>query len=200
MSKWFGPKSKDIFESFAEEMGFVFNPGSTFKPFTVEAKIKNWIVLLDIYTVHANNATIQYTRFRTKFNIDNDLKFNFDANGFFNRLFYGKVRILTNDENFDRVFFVRGSNPLLTSRLFESEVIRNKLLQEPKLTLELKHHKPVFGQRDPENVRSLTMQTLGVVKDKARLREMLLIMAALLHQLQAIGVARPETVEMLLVE
>lgn len=195
MSKWFGPKAKDIFESFAEEMGFEFIPGSTFKPFRVEARVKNWVVVLDIYTIHANNATIQYTRLRTKFNVENDLIFNLDANGFFNRLFHGSSRVLTNDENFDKVFFARGSNPLLVSRLFEAEVIRKKILIEPKMTLELKHHKPMFGRKDPEHVRLLTMQTLGVVKDKARLREMLLTMAALLHQLQAIGVARPEVAD-----
>lgn len=200
MSKWFGPKAKDIFESFAEEMGFEFIAGSTFKPFRVEARVKNWVVVLDIYTVHANNATIQYTRLRTKFNVGNDLLFHLNANGFFNRLFYGSSRVLTQDEHFDKVFFVRGSDPLLLSRLFEAEIIRKKIMIDPKMTLELKHHKPMFGRKDPEYVRLLTMQTLGVVKEKAKLREMLLTMAALLHQLQSIGVAQPSEVEVPVVE
>jgi hypothetical protein len=67
---------------------------------------------------------------------------------------------------------------------------RQKILDQPKIRLEVKDSEGWVGPKFPEDVDELHFQVVGVIKDVERLKALFDLFAAVLDQLCRIGSAR----------
>jgi hypothetical protein len=100
--------------------------------------------------------------------------------------------IAVGDPEFDEAFIIKGNDEGKVCGLFANPKIRQMILAQPKIRLEVKDSEGWFGPNFPEGVDKLHFQVLGVIKDVARLKALFELFAAVLDQLCRIGSAHKE--------
>lgn len=64
LKRVFGPSQDEVWRQLSKEIGAEFAPGGVVKPAKVKARVRDWTVTLDTYTVSHNNLTTTFTRIR----------------------------------------------------------------------------------------------------------------------------------------
>ena len=93
------------------------------------------------------------------------------------------------DPEFDEACIIKGNDEERVRELFSNTKIRQMILAQPKIRLEVKDSEGWFGPKFPEGVDELHFQVLGVIKDVERLKKLFDLFAAVLDQLCRIGSA-----------
>jgi hypothetical protein len=190
----FGASRKESWESFAKEMnGEVIKLGKL-KGDGVLVPYKTFEILLDTYTVSTGNAAITYTRLRTTFINPRAIDFKIYHKSFFSQFgkMLGMQDIEIGDMAFDHDFIIKGNATGEIVKLFNRSRIKQHILAEPKLTLQIKHKNEWLQKPLKENESIIEYQSVGVIKDNPRLINLCELFKDILDALVEDEIANPE--------
>jgi hypothetical protein len=184
---WFGPNKDEVWRQLSEEIGAEFVEGAFCKGCKVQAHVGPWTVTLDINS----DGESQSTRIRAPYVNPEGFQFTIYRKGLFSNLgkLLGMQDIEIGDPEFDEAFVVKGNDEGKVCGLFANPKIRQMILAQPKIRLEVKDSEGWFGPKFPQDVDELHFQVLGVIKDVERLKSLFELFAAVLNQLCQIGTA-----------
>ena len=184
---WFGPSKDEVWRQLSEEIGAEFVEGGFWKGSKVQAHVGPWTVTLDIN----NDGESQSTRIRAPYVNPEGFRFTIYRKGFFSNLgkLLGMQDIEVGDPEFDEAFVIKGNDEGKVCGLFANPKIRQMILAQQKIRLEVKDSEGWFGPKFPQDVDELHFQVLGVIKDVERLKALFDLFAAVLNQLCKIGSA-----------
>jgi len=185
---WFGPSRDEVWRQLSEEIGAEVVQGGFWKGGSkVKAHVGPWTVTLDLN----NDGESQSTRIRAPYVNPEGFRFTIYRKGFFSDLgkLLGMQDIEVGDPEFDEAFIIKGNDEGKVCSLFANPKIRQMILAQPKIRLEVKDSEGWFGPKFPEGVDELHFKVLGVIKDVERLKTLFDLFAAVLDQLCRIGSA-----------
>jgi len=187
----FGPSKEEIWRQLSAEIGARFVDGGFWRGDKVQATVGEWTVTLDIYTVHAGNAHVHYTRLRAPFVNADGFRFLVYRTGLFSGLGrqLGMQDLEVGFPDFDRDFVVKGNNETLVRWFFADERIRSLLHEQPEVRFEVVDDEGWFGASFPDGVDELRFQVRGVIKDVGLLKQLFTLFSATLERLCAMGSA-----------
>lgn len=182
---------REIFAALAEKLQGDFEKGSVWKNDLVRARSGPWEVVMDQYTIHANNAHIPITRIRAPFLNKDGLRFGLSEEGFFQRL--GKKLGMQDLEigyrDFDRAFRITGNKRDQIRRLLEDDTLRQLLLEDPAISLAIKDDEGLFKQKYPKGVDLLYFQKHKHILDLPTLERFYALFSLVLERLVQIDSA-----------
>jgi hypothetical protein len=190
----FGPSKKEIWKQLADEINANYVNNGFWAGDRVEARVDNWVVVLDTYTVSTGKSSVTYTRMRAPFvNLDN-FYFKIHRSGIFTEFgkMFGMEDINIGCEEFDEDFVIKSNSEEKVKKLFSNESIRALIQDQPHINLEIKDDEGFFKAHFPEGVDELYFQVTGVIKDINRLKELYELFSEVLKQLCCMGSASAE--------
>ena len=187
----FGPSKEEIWKKLSEEIRADFVDGGFWKGSKVEAKVKEWTVTLDTFTVSTGKTVVVFTRMRAPFVNRDGLRFKIYRKGWLSDLgkALGMQDLETGFADFDDEFIIKGNNPQQIRQLFSSPVTRELIQAQPSINLEVRDDEGWFGTSFPENVDELLFQVGGIIKEIDRLKLLYELFAEVLNELCLIGSA-----------
>lgn len=188
----FGPSREEVWRQLCREIGADFVEGGFWKGDKVQARVGDWVVTLDTYTVAAGKTHVEYTRLRAPFVSRDGFRFLVYRKSFFSEL--GKKLGMQDIEvghsvHFDEDFIVKGNDESKVRALFANPEIRRLLDEQPEIRLEIKDKDGSFRNILPEDVDELHVQIRGVIKDVGRLKMLFDLFAEVLDELSRMGSA-----------
>jgi hypothetical protein len=190
----FGPSREEVWRQLCQEIGADFVEGGFWKGDKVQARVEDWIVTLDTYTVHAGKVHVELTRLRAPFVSRDGFRFVVYRKSFFSDL--GKKLGMQDIEaghslHFDEDFILQGNDESKVRALFANPEIRRLLEEQPEIRLEIKDkdHGSGFRNTLPEDVDELHLQIHGFIKDVGRLKRLFDLFAEVLDELTRMGSA-----------
>lgn len=187
----FGPSKREMWKLLADEIGAAYIDGGFWKGDRVEAKVGEWKMILDTYTVSTGKSSSTYTRIRAPYVNPDGFRFKIYHAGIFSEM--GKVLGMQDIEvgcpEFDEAYVIKGENEEKVRELFSDEKIRELIQAQPNFYLEVKNDEGIFGPAFPEEVDELYFQVYGIVKDIEALKGLFEIFAEVLNQLCLMGSA-----------
>ena len=187
----FGPSKAEIWQQLSTEIGAQYVDGGFLRGDRVQAKVGEWPVTLDIYTVHAGNSHVKYTRLRAPFVNADGFRFLVYRAGFFSELgkSLGMQDVEVGVPEFDRDFIIKGNNETLLRWLFADERIRALLHEQPEVRFEVVDDEGWFGAHFPDGADELRFQARGIIKDLNLLKHLFDLFSATLERLCSMGSA-----------
>jgi hypothetical protein len=187
----FGPSQNEIWRQLSEQIGAKFVAGGFLHGDKVVARVKDWTLTLDTYTVSTGKSSATFTRMRAPFVNADGFRFTVYRHGIFSEL--GKKLGMQDVEvgvpDFDRDFVIKGSDEARLRALFMDAKVRELIAAQPHIRLEVVNDEGWFGAQFPEGVDELRFQIGGVLKDLAQLKLLFELFAAVLNRLCAMGSA-----------
>ncbi len=187
----FGPSKKEIWEQLSNEIEADIVNSGLWKGDKVVARVKEWTITLDTYTVSTGKTHITYTRMRAPYVNKDGFRFKIYRKGLFSGLgkLFGMEDIEVGFPGFDEEFIIKGNNKQKLIELFSNSKIRELIELQPQISFEVKDDEGWFGKEFPYGVDELYFQVTGVIKDVERLKTLYYLFAEVLGQLCMIGSA-----------
>ena len=184
--------SKDeVWKELSKEIGAEFIEGGRRKSDKLCAKVKEWTVTLDTYSVTAGGAQNTYTRMRSPYINRDNFKFSIYHRDFLSDIgkLLGMQDITTGYSEFDREFIIKGNDKEKVKLLLANSKICELIQKEPTINLLIKEDEGWFTEDFPEGIDELYLEVTGVVKDVKRLKSMFDLFSEILNHLCHIGSA-----------
>jgi hypothetical protein len=187
----FGPSKEEIWQQLCSEIGADFVQGGFWRGDKVQARVKEWVITLDTYTVSNGKTSTTYTRMRAPYVNRDGFRFTIYRKGLFSELgkLLGMQDIEIGDPEFDRDFIIKGDNEAQVLALFANPKIRQLIQAQPSICLQVKDDEGWFSKSFPEGVDELYFQVIGIIKDVERLKSLYELFAETLDHLCRIGSA-----------
>ena len=191
LRKIFGPNKEEVWRKLSEEIDADFIDGGLLRADKIIAKVKEWVITLDTYTVSTGKSSTTYTRMRAPYVNKDGFRFKIYREGFFSDVgkLFGLQDIEVGFPEFDEEFIIKGNDTEKLRQLFSNSNIRELIQLQPDISLEVKDDEGWFGTDFPEGVDELYFQVNGVIKDADRLKNLYVLFAFVLNQLCVIGSA-----------
>lgn len=184
----FGRHKREIWRQLAEQLAGSFFRGKLLQPDRVEAYYGDWTITLDHFMVDK----MVFTRIRAPYVNWDDFTFKVFREHLGHRIgkVFGMKDLEVGYPEFDRSFVIQGSDERKLQMMFANPKIRELLLFQPKILLELKTEAPLFQRpKFPENVNELYYHVGGILRDLDQLHDLFDLFAYTLDHLCAIGTA-----------
>lgn len=187
----FGPHQDEIWKQLSSELGATFVEGSFWKGSKVQAQAKEWVITLDTYTVHANNANITYTRIRAPYVNKDGFRFTIYRKSIFSEIgkLFGMQDVEVGYPEFDNAFIIKGNDESKLRSLFNNAKVRDLIQAQPEIYFHVKDDEGWFKTKFPDGVDELYFQVRGVIQDVQRLKALYGLFAEVLNHLCSIGSA-----------
>jgi len=187
----FGPSKEEIWTKVSDEIEGNFVDGGFFRGDKLIAKVKEWVITLDTYTVSDGKTSTIYTRMRAPYVNKDGFRFKIYRKGLFSNLgkLFGLQDIEVGFSEFDEAFIIKGNDTEKLVQLFSNSKIRELIQLQPNISLEVKDDEGWFGTEFPQGVDELYFQVHGIIKDVERLKNLYYLFAEILNQLCLIGSA-----------
>jgi len=187
----FGPSQDEVWRQLCNEIGAEFVEGGFWKGDKVQARVGEWTVTLDTYTVSTGKTHVTYTRIRAPYVNKDGFRFTIYRRGLFSDFskLLGMQDIEVGDPEFDHDFIIKGNDESRALTLFGNPKIRQLVQAQPSIHLQVKDDEGWFGASFPEGVDELYFQVVGVIKDVERLKALYALFAETLNHLCHIGSA-----------
>ena len=123
---------------------------------TVEVTYKEHKILFDVYVnysvVGSSSIDREYTRVRLEFISLDNLKLRLIPQGFIDTIgkLFGAQDILIGDKEFDKRFVIKGNEEFKIQMLFSNKIIREILLSQKDLYLEIMEEYGIFDEKIKE--------------------------------------------------
>jgi hypothetical protein len=191
LRKLFGPSKEEVWSQLSKEIGADYQEGGFFKKGSVLVTHRQWQIMLDTYTVSTGKSTIIYTRMRTPYVNNDGFRFRIYRKSIFSGLgkWLGMQDIEIGDPYFDEEFIIQGKPVEMVMTLFANMNIRQLIQKQPDIHFEVKDDEGIFGKTFPAGVDELYFQTIGVIKDKQRLKDLFDLFSSVLEELCRLGSA-----------
>ena len=188
----FGPIREDIWRQLAAETGASFVEGGFWKGDKVEASHGEWRITLE----NVVYGKIPTTRLRAPYVNPDGFRFTVYRKQILSGLgkMLGMQDVDVGQPDFDRDFVIQGTDEAKLRRLFANARIRELIAAQPQIHFTVKEApgiftRDLFAEVPPENVNALEFLTIGVIKDKERLRLLFDLFAETLDELCRMGSA-----------
>lgn len=191
LRQMFGPSQDEVWDRLCAETGGTKVEGGFWKGSKVQVRVKEWIITLDIYTVHAGGYHQSYTRMRAPYVNPEGFRFSVIRKHFFSGLAaaLGFQDVNVGFPEFDEAFVIRGNNETKLRDLFANPHLRELLSAQPQVCFEVKDDEGWFGAAFPAGVDELIFTIPGQVKEVERLKSLYKLFAVTLDHLCHIGAA-----------
>ncbi len=168
-------QQQEAWSRFAVEIGAEFVKGGFRRSSLVRARLREWTVTLDTYSVPSGNSSTTYTRMRAPLQNMDGFQFLIFRTGLISKLdkALGSQDIEIGDAEFDRRFTIQGNNESKVRALFSNQRLRQLVQEQRSIRL---------GVKDNE----LRFETQGVIKDIERLKSLIELFKETLTQLQGL--------------
>ena len=183
----FGPSQEEVWQQLSGEIGADFIPGGFLDTDKVVARVQEWTVTLDVFSV---GRLGHFTRMRAPY---------VNPDGFRFTICRGLLResgekwwlpdIEVGYPEFDTHFVTQGNDETKVRALLANPRIRELIQAQESLFLQVKDDEGWFGAHFPEGVDELYFQVPGVLKDLERLRSLYDLFAEILNHLCHLGSA-----------
>jgi hypothetical protein len=181
----FGPSQQEVWETLCNEIEADIVDGGFFRGKKVIAKVKEWVITLDTYTVSNGKTHITFTRMRAPYISKDGFKFKIYREGIFSDI--GKLIGLEDIEigypEFDDEFIIKGNDTDKLISLFSNSQVRKLIEMQPNISFEVKDDEGWFGSEFPQGVDELYFQVPGIIRDVDRLKSLYFLFAEVLNQL-----------------
>lgn len=190
----FGPSQEEIWNQFANEIDADFINQGFWKTKKIVARFENWAITFDTYTRSTGKTSTTYTRIRAPYVNKDGFNFKICKRGWLSgiRKTLGMKDIEIGYPEFDEKFFIRGNDELRLVELFSSDKIRELVISQDTMYLEVKNDEGWFGTDLPEGITELYFHTIGVIKDVERLKNLYMLFSLMLNKLCIMGSADEE--------
>jgi hypothetical protein len=187
----FGPSRDEVWQKLSHEIGGDFNDGGFWKGSKLQIEHGEWTITLDTYTVSTGKSSTTYTRIRAPYINRDNFRFTIYRKSIFSGIgkMLGMQDVEIGDSQFDEDFIIKGNNEHQLRYLFANDKIRRSISTQPHIHLQVKDDEGYFGSKFPQGVDELYFQTVGVIKDTQRLKQLFELFAEVLNHLCHIGSA-----------
>jgi hypothetical protein len=187
----FGPSKKEIWRSLSDQIGSEFKDGGFFSEDKVVARVKDWTLTLDTYTVSTGKTSITYTRMRAPYVNKDGFRFKIYRKGVFSEIgkMFGSQDVEIGFPEFDEDFIIKGNDEQKLRSLFANNKIRELIALQPDICLEVKDDEGWFATSFPEGVDELYFSVSGVIKDIELLKALFDLYGEVLNQMCLMGSA-----------
>jgi len=189
---FFPPQRRALWSEVSRELGAEFIRGGVWKSDRIVARLQQWEIVMDTYTVHTGQVMMEYTRFRAPFVSTDGIRFRVFRKGFWNwlRLLFGRSDIQVGVPEFDDAFVIHGNRPETLSRFFANAEIRNLLSVHKRFDFKILDDEGWLGSKFPRGVDELYFEVSGTMRDKQLIKAVFSLLSVSLQQLVAIGSAQ----------
>ncbi|WOO36854.1 DUF3137 domain-containing protein [Anaerocolumna sp. AGMB13020] len=189
--EFFGPGRKEVWSELSRLIGADYVEEGFFGKNKVMARVKEWTITLDTYTVSTGKATITYTRMRAPYVNKDGIWFKIYKSGFFSELGkrLGMQDIETGFPEFDTGYIIKGNHEAKVRELFSKTSIQKLIELQPRFCLEVKDDEGWFGEDFPEGVDELYFSVAGIIKDIELLKALFDLFTDVLEYMCEIGSA-----------
>lgn len=181
----FGPSQQEIWETLCKEIEADIIDEGFFRGKKVVAKVRDWVIIFDTYTVSSGRSYTTYTRIRAPYSNKDGFKFRFYRKGVFSEI--GKLLGFQDVEvgypDFDDNFIIKGNDTDKLLQLFSNSQIRQLIEMQPNIYFEVIEDGGWFGDELPEGVDELYFQVPEVIQDVNRLKTLYFLFVEVLNQL-----------------
>jgi len=187
----FGPSKEEVWARLSDEIEADFVDGGFLRGDKIIAKVKEWVITLDTYTVSNGKTSTTLTRMRAPYVNKDGFRFKIYRKGFFSNFgkLFGLQDIEVGFSEFDEEFIIKGNDTEKLSKLFSNSKIRELIQLQRDISLEVKDDEGWFGTEFPQGVDELYFQVYGIIKDVDRLKNLYYLFAEILNQLCVIDSA-----------
>lgn len=194
-----GPNVVDVWKSLADELHGSFENSGHFHPeMVIVVQLENTHIALDNPSAGFGNNRTDCTRMRAPCMAHEGSWMSVEPSSFVGRTlrkFTGKSGMQVEDAAFDSKHVVDGSSAAFVRDLLADQSVRCRLTENPFQFLRVGENDPLLiaeGARKQPAPAVLTLQILGLVKDKERLRGYFSMFNAVLSRLSARQAAAPD--------
>lgn len=189
--KIFGLNKEEVWQQLCKEIGADFIDGGFWKGDKVLARVKEWTITLDTYTVSTGKSHVTYTRMRAPYVNADGFRFKIYRKSMLSDIgkYFGMKDIEVGYPEFDRDFIIKASDESKVRSLFMNDKIRALIHEQPSISLEVKDDEGWFSKNFPEGVDELYFQVTGVITDVKRLKSLYDLFGETLNHLCHIGSA-----------
>jgi hypothetical protein len=187
----FGPSKAEIaWREFADEIEGEYFKKGTFGSPKISARLGKWKVLIDTYTVSNGKSSTTYTRVTSDILLTEDFKFRIYKKSIFSGLgkAFGMEDIEIGEQYFDEQYIIKGSPQDKVIEFFSDQNLRQSIINLSRLHLQIKSRNQSFFNKDTTPTIQLYYEEVGMIKDKNRLGNLMLLFALSLKRLEQIGV------------
>ncbi len=191
LKKIFGPSKEEVWRQLCNDIGAEYINCGKWKGDKVVARVKEWTITLDTYTVSTGKSHVTYTRMRAPYVNADRFRFKIYRKNIFTEIgkYFGMQDVEVGYPEFDREFVIKGNDESKVRSLFINEKIRNLIHEQPAISFEVKDDQGWFGADFPEGVDELYFQVSGIITDIVRLKMLFELFAETLNHLCHIGSA-----------
>lgn len=136
----FVPDRKVLWEQLSKEIHANLIEAGHWKGDRIEASHGNWTLYLDSNTIPTGDTDITYTRMQAPFVSKDGMMFKIHRKSLFSGIskILGMKDIQVGHVGFDEDFIIKGNDEKQIVRLFNNAAIRDLILLQPTLSLEIK--------------------------------------------------------------
>ena len=191
LRKLFTPSQDEVWKQLSSEFGGDYLYGEYSEGDKVVARVNDWTVTMDSYTITTRMISTTYTRIRAPYVNKDGFHFNIYKEGLFGKIgkFFGMQDIQVGYPEFDKHYIIKGNDEYKVQMLFSNPRIRELIKFLPDIHLQVKDDDGWFGESFPDGVDELYFRAIGVIKDIDYLRTLFLLFAETLNHLCHMGSA-----------
>ncbi|NLY45953.1 MAG: DUF3137 domain-containing protein [Tissierella sp.] len=186
--------SKEVWQQFANEIGGEYVDRGFWKSKKVIGKFESWTVVLDTFTRSSGKHSTTYTRIRAPFKTVDELQFKIHRRTIFSNIDFGMQIIKTGYDEFDEQFIIKGNYESKIKDIFSVDKLRHLISNQDKVLMKIKDDTGLFNRNLSEGNYELYFESIGVIKDVDRLKELFNIFVLLLNTLSFIESASRENI------
>jgi hypothetical protein len=184
----------NTWQQIAEEFGGRYEDGCSFGSPVVQVPCGEWTIVLDTFTQQIGRIRLTSTRMHAVFIPLDDSRFLIYRNDIVSTLrkLFGMQDIEVGFPELDNALIIKGNRPHQVRRYFDDSRLRQRLIEQPNVDLELLAADDWYRAKSHEELAQLRLTTSGVVQDLAQLRQLFNFFGCALDRLAQIGLASAE--------
>jgi len=196
----FGPSKDEVWGQFANEIGGRYIEQGMFKSKQLIVEFEGWTIVMDSFSRSHGKTSTTYTRIRAPYRVVENLRFKIYRSGIFSEL--GKALGMQDMEigqgDFDEKFIIKGDKEDKVRELLLSDKIRELIMGQDKFSLEIKEDGGIFQSNLLEGSHELYYESVGIIKDTNRLKDLFMLFILLLDKLSAMGIGEKTKTEVVI--
>ena len=184
----FGPSRTDVWEQLTNEINADMVEGGSWNGDRIEVTHDHWTLYLETDTVPTGDTNITYTSMRAPFVSKDGLVFKIYKSSIFSNIgkILGMQDVQTGHNCFDEDFIIKGNNEGQIAQLFDNTIIRELIILQPQLSLEIRSTE---GTADTDDQYELYFSYAGTITDIDCLKSLFDLFMEVLDELVLIGSA-----------
>lgn len=193
----FGKGYQEVWKQFAKENNGTFIIAHDGNEDCVEIFYNDFKISFDNYihiiVVGSSSRSYKFTRVKVELILPDNIKFKLLRQGFIDSIgkLFGAQDIVIGDKEFDKAILVKGNDEFKIQQLFSSDTLRNHILSQKDIRLEIVDTLGPFDEKIQEGNSLLYFISEEKIKSIEQLNSLYELFIELLNQLKKICSAKP---------